>query len=176
MKMNPSDIQHKEFSLALRGYNKKEVRNFLSVISRAYQELLQKNRKLSEKLNILERKLQEYQSREKNIENTLISAQGSASQIIQQSQEKASITIKEAEIKAKKIIEEGRGELNKIKKEMERLSTQKRNFIIRLKELLTYQQELLQFYEEDTSKTNDSTPPLPSSFFSSGKKIVLEED
>jgi len=182
MKITPSYIQKKEFPPALRGYSKTEVRSFLNTIATVYEELLWKNKRLSEKVEVLERKLREYQSKEGEIESLLTSARKNASKIAQESQEKAQFTIKEAEIKATRIVEEGKRKLDEIKREIEKLSAQKRIFLAKFKALLRSQTQLLEFYEEETSlshasdSTSSISSPLPSPFSSTIKKIIFEED
>ena len=172
--MHPSDIKDREFPLALRGYSKKEVKEFLRRTAKILEELLKKNKELSEKRVELQRKLDDYQSKKDQLDELLASAQQKANLLIKQSEEKAHLTIGEAEAMAKKIHQEKDKKLESLQIEIEKLSNRKKLFLSKFRTFLHSQVELLKFYEEDTSE--DSAGPLPSPIFGSVKKVTFEED
>jgi len=180
--IEPSSINKKEFSLALKGYNRKEVRDFLETVTSSYKKLWIENQKLTEKVKILQEKLKVYQLKDKDIDNLISIARENANKIVEEGQEKADFIIKQAEIKANRIVEEGKKKFEQIKKEVDKLCSQKKNLITRLKNLLDSQMEILKFYEEETPSSSNnrkttsffSLSPLPSS--NEFKKIVFEDE
>jgi len=176
MSINPFYIKNKRFSSSLKGYNKKEVEEFLSSIARVFEELLEKNKNLSEKVLELQKKIDEQKTKNEQIEKILSFAKKKADALIKESKERASFTVKEAEIKAQRIREEEEKKLERIKNEIERLSNQKRLFLSKFKALLRSQVELLKFYEEEgTSSEYPSHPPFLS-FLGKIKKVSFEEE
>lgn len=174
--MNPSGIRNKEFSAALRGYNKKEVRIFLDTVAEICERLLKENKDLSKKLGELQKRLDDYKSREERLQTLLASAEKKASLIVQEAQREARIIIKEAEIKVRQMIEEENKKLKNIKLEIEKLSKQKRNFLHQFKTFLSSQAEFLKFFEEGTPLSNNSRSPLPSQTSRLRNKIFFEDD
>lgn len=175
MQVNPEDIKNKKFSSSFKGYNRGEVKEFISSIAQVLEELMEKNRQLSEQIIKLQQKLNNYQSKERQINTLLTSTREKANTLLKQSEEKATFIIKEAEIKAKKMQEEEERKLEKLKDEAKRLSHQKKIFLSKFKTLLRSQIELLKFYEEDSSLKGSNTP-LPFSLSNSIKEVSLEED
>lgn len=149
MNMDSSHIEIPKFKLSLRGYNQREVDQFLTKLNRDYQETVHQNEVLGEEVKQLREEIKEYTSKKARLEDALISAQKSAQLISESSQEQAKLTIKDAEIKANKILEEGERRLEKLKNEIVNLNEQKRLFLIKLKSLIKSHSELLDFYEEE---------------------------
>lgn len=85
MKITPIDIQEKQFHISLRGYNPEEVDTFLDVITGELEILHKENNGLKRKLKEVELKKEtreEPSEIRKIMENTLISAQKIAEDII----------------------------------------------------------------------------------------------
>lgn len=149
MNMDSSHIEIPKFKLSLRGYNPREVDQFLTKLRRDYQEIVHQNEVLGEEVKQLREEIKEYTSKKARLEDALISAQKSAQLISENSQEQAKLTIKDAEIKAHKILEEGERRLEKLRNELVSLNEQKRLFLTKLKSLIKSHSELLDFYEEE---------------------------
>ncbi|MBN2848923.1 MAG: DivIVA domain-containing protein [Coriobacteriia bacterium] len=104
MKLTPLDIHHKEFGHALRGYNEAEVDAFLDQVADELERLFKENIDLSERIEALEDKVRGYQDMERTLHNTLVSAQKSADELMQQTRNEAEAVLREAELKAKEVI------------------------------------------------------------------------
>lgn len=149
MKIHPSEIEIPKFRLSLKGYNHREVDEFIMRLREDYQEIVHQNNVLTEEINELKEQIKGYTSKKERLEDALISAQKSAQLISENSQEQAKLIVKEAEIKAKTILEEGEKKLQELRNEIASLSEQKRLFLTKLKSLITSHSELLNFYEEE---------------------------
>ena len=164
MKLEPSQIEKKEFGLSLRGYNQKEVDQFLIEVGKNYRELIEERKVLLGELGKLKKERELHLSKEKRIEEALISAQRSAELINESSQERAKLIVKEAEIKAKEVVKKDEEKLKRLDYEIEKLERQKRLFIAKLKSLIETHSELLNFYEEKSKEEKVEKP--------SQKKVV----
>ncbi len=169
MKLEPSQIEKKEFGLSLRGYNQKEVDQFLTEIGKNYRELIEERRVLSGELGKLKEERELHLSKEKRIEEVLISAQRSAELINESTQERARLIVKEAEIKAKEVVKKDEEKLKRLGDEIEKLERQKRLFIAKLKSLIETHSELLNFYEEELREEEVVEKP-------SQKKVVKKNN
>jgi len=149
MKIDPSEIEMPKFRLSLKGYNQREVDEFITKLREHYQEIAHQNNVLTEEINELTEEIKGYTSKKERLEDALISAQKSAQLISENSQEQAKLIVKEAEIKAKTILEEGEKKLQELRNEIANLNEQKRLFLTKLKSLITSHSELLNFYEEE---------------------------
>lgn len=149
MKTDPSEIEIPKFRLSLKGYNQREVDQFIAKLREDYQEIVHQNNILTEEINKLTEEIKGYTSKKQRLEDALISAQRSAQLISENSQEQAKLVVKDAEIKARTILEEGEKDLQRLRSEIANLNEQKRLFLTKLKSLITSHSELLDFYEEE---------------------------
>lgn len=122
MKLTPLDIHHKEFRHAMRGYSEEEVDGFLDGVAEEFERLLKENLELTEQIQTLTERLHTYQQMESTINNTLVTAQRSADEVVAKARLEAEGIKREAEGKATVIVHEalqGRqdalGELSKLR-------------------------------------------------------------
>jgi len=166
LKVTPSQIREKKFKISLRGYDKKEVDEFLHSLADLCESLLKTNKDISQELQELRKVMEGYQKEEEKLENLLFSAQRNVQLINKNGQEKAEIMIKEAQIKAEKITSEEEKKRGKLREEILRLSQQKKLFLLKVKSLIKAHSELLDFYEEEPlespSSPSSKSPPYPS--------------
>ncbi|HZD60290.1 MAG TPA: DivIVA domain-containing protein [Anaerolineae bacterium] len=106
MKLTPLDIHNKEFHRAMRGYQEEEVDKFLDEVAQEYEHIFKENIELKEELEEVKQELKNYSGMGKTLQNTLLTAQKSAEEVIAQAQKQAELTIKEAGLKAKEIVQE----------------------------------------------------------------------
>lgn len=158
MKLEPSQIEKREFGLSFRGYNQKEVDQFLIEVGRNCRELIEERGVLLGELEKLKKERELHLSKEKRIEEALISAQRSAELINESSQERAKLIVKEAEIKAKEVVKKDEEKSKRLGDEIEKLERQKRLFIAKLKSLIETHSELLNFYEEKPEEEKAEKP------------------
>jgi cell division initiation protein len=165
MKLTPLDIRKQEFHKTLRGFDPVEVQTFLDMVGEEYEQLLEQNKKLNNRLIELETKLKDYQESEKNLRETLLNVQEVKKQSEESSRKQADLVIKESELKALEIIEMARKQARQMRDEVSMLKTQKESFINRLRQILISQIELLSVLEID-----DALPEEALHFLDNVKK------
>ena len=74
MALTPLDIQNKSFSTKMRGYEKDEVDDFLDMIVRDYEEVIQKNREMDKALKHAEEKLEYFNELKDALNQSIIVA------------------------------------------------------------------------------------------------------
>lgn len=136
MKLTPLDIHHKEFHHALRGYSEEEVDTFLDEVADEFERLFKENIDISEKLEAASAKVRDYQSMEVTLNNTMVSAQRSAEQIVAGANEDASTVLRDAEAKAKELIHAALTEKQKVQGELVRIKQVEEDFRARFRALL----------------------------------------
>ena len=96
MKLTPLDIRKQEFRKTLRGFDPVEVQTFLDMVGEEYEQLLESNKQLNNRLIELETKLKDYQESEKNLRETLLNVQEVKKQSEESSRKQADLVIKES--------------------------------------------------------------------------------
>ena len=160
-----------KFKISFKGYNQREVDEFLDKIERDHKKTIEENKSLYDEIKRLKEEIKKYKSNEEKIREALISAQESSKLISQTSQERAEFIIKNAEIKAERITKENEEKLRKIKEEIIRLNQQKTLFLTKMRSLLQTHSEIIDFYEEEKITKERKQSPLPHS----KKEITFEE-
>jgi cell division initiation protein len=143
-KLTPLDIRRQEFKKAIRGYDVEEVRVFLEMLADQFEEMINENTEMRERLINLEAKVEEYVKNEENLNEILEQTRKLQENTLETLKQKEENIIKEAELKAVEILERARAEARQVREEMQRLQEKKDAFVQRLKYLLQSYIDLIQ--------------------------------
>lgn len=127
MRILPVDILEKKFSRRFRGYNPREVDDFLNEVSKSMGDILLENAAFKEELEKAKERLAYFEKMEAALRDAIVLAQKTADEAIATAHKKAEVIIEEAEDKARKIIDSVQEEKRKIYKEIEELGIQRDN-------------------------------------------------
>ena len=136
MKLTPLDIHHKEFRRSLRGYDEKEVDDFLDGVADEFERLFKENIDQAEKLTEANDQLRRYQVNEQTIQNTMLAAQSSAEHIVNKANADADQVLRDAELKAKEIIHHALQQKQRVAGELVRIKAAEEDFRARFRTLL----------------------------------------
>lgn len=171
--ITPVELDTKVFKRAMRGYNTRDVQEFMDVITRDYDHLYRENRDLKEQLETINTKLLQYQLMEETIRNSMILAQKTSEDVKASADQQASLIIREAQqqsdqIKAKVMneIQEQLHNLALLKNQGEYFKCQYKSFLQGMLELAEKQLDLNIVWENSTHRT------VPEEM---GKKVVPEK-
>ena len=116
--ITPSDIIDKRFSTVKDGgYDAAEVNEFLQACAESYSAVVEENKQLFRKMEILAKKIEEYRDEEDSIKSALITAQKTANAITKQAKDGAESVLTESTEKAQKIVQDAKEKANGIVKE-----------------------------------------------------------
>ncbi len=113
----PIDIDKKEFSRDKRGYNSREVDEFLDIIVADYEKVLNDNRAMAHKIKALEKQLEEAQKDDNAMLDTLETAKKLMADISASAERRAEIMIRDAEIEADNILLDAKVTVRKLNDE-----------------------------------------------------------
>ena len=116
--ITPLDIQNKEFKKSFRGYNAKNVDEFLDAINEDYEKLYKENIELKDKVNMLADQIRQYNTLEETLKNTLVVAQTTADEVTSAARQKAENIIEDAENQRQRLISLAREDVRNIKMNM----------------------------------------------------------
>jgi cell division initiation protein len=159
MKRTPLDVRHQEFSNALSGYSKKDVREFLMGVAEDLEEYERGTRNNQERIAQLEAQVNELRQGEETLKRAVVSAERISNEMKLNAEREASLRIKNAEHQAQTLLQEAENQkeqllreaLNKardIRVEMERLRSQRSMFASQFK-------AMLQSYMENIDRGED---------------------
>lgn len=157
--LSPLDIRKHEFRKKLRGFDPEEVIAFLDIISMEYENLVQQNSMLNEKLAMMDNQLKKFRSIETTLQETLLSAERSREETVKTAKKQAEVIVREAEVKAAQIIDGGHNALVRIRSSFNELKMHKDTYLAKLKTLVNTQAELFRQYSFSEEKAFEKVEP-----------------
>ena len=100
----PIDIDKKEFSRDKRGYNSREVDEFLDIIVADYEKILNDNRSMAHKIKALEKQLEEAQKDDNAMLDTLETAKKLMADISASAERRAELMMRDAELEVENML------------------------------------------------------------------------
>src|SRR4029450_2833564 len=100
MNVSPLDLRQQRFSNALRGFDKVEVTSFLMAVADDYEQALRETEKLRQEMARLEGIVGSHREQERNLQNTLMTAQKLAEDMRQNAEEEARRIVREAQTRS----------------------------------------------------------------------------
>lgn len=179
------DIQNKEFKKnKIGGYNIEEVNDFLEQVIKAYQDVLNENYALKDKVNVLNESVQYYRTMESTIQNVLVLADKTAQDTKAAAYEKAEQIKKEADERAEKItslaeervsriIDQGRQEAFDLGQKVDEIKRQYLTYKTQFKQLIQAQAEFLEQGDERMVAMQDD---LARAFTKFQEETALKEE
>ena len=120
MKLSPLDIQHHEFSNAMRGYDKVQVRDFLDGAAEALETTLRENQTLKAELGKRNELIAELRSGESELRRAVVSAERLGSELKARAQDDAERVLQDARNERAVILRDAERELRELKAEAAR--------------------------------------------------------
>ena len=136
MKITPLDIQHKVFETQFRGYEKRQVDQFLEEVAETVESLTRENTVLKEKMSSKDDELLNLKKTESTLTNTLMSTQTFVDQLKRGAERDAELIVKEAELKAEEILAQSRTDLMELRRMIADLRRQRALVLERLRSTL----------------------------------------
>jgi cell division initiation protein len=153
--ITPVDLETIVFKRGLRGYNVREVQDFMTRITADYEHIYRENRDLKEQVDALNTKLSQYQIMEESLRNAVILAQRTADELKVTAQQRADVIVREAvqqgeQVKVR-IREEVQTELQNLavlKNQVELFKAQFKSFLNSLLQIADRQMDMGDIWEK----------------------------
>ena len=155
MKVTPLDLRQQRFKTVMRGYDRGEVQAFLLEVSDDYENALRDNERLRQEVVKLEAVLGEHRGQERNLRNTLLTAQKLADEIKDNAQKEASLTVREAEGQRDLILQKAQARFEDVQREIEALRMKRREVENELEGLVRTLNTTLEFIREQDERARD---------------------
>ena len=121
MALTPVEIRHLKVGKGLFGYSKDETDRLLTEIADSFEDVWRDRADLADKIERLEADLGRYKDTESLLRSTLVSAEKTASEQLEQARREAEIIVKEAHGEARQVTRDSLGELERLQAEARRL-------------------------------------------------------
>ena len=141
--LTPMDIHNKEFGKSIRGFDCDEVNEFLNEVVQAYEILYRENREMTDKVEQMEKRLNQYESTEETMRNTLVLAQETGENVKEAARKEADLILQNAEQQRKLILEDANRALREAEAKYATIANEMAVFRAKVESILTAQLQLL---------------------------------
>ena len=161
MKVTPLDLRQQRFKTVMRGYDRGEVQAFLLEVADDYENALRENDKLRQDISKLDAVLGEHRGQERNLRNTLLTAQKHADDVKENAQAEAAIIVREAEGRADLLLQKSQARLDDVQREIDGLRMKRREVETSLEATISTLRSSLEFVREQERRERGETNVVP---------------
>jgi cell division initiation protein len=155
MKVTPLDLRQQRFKTVMRGYDRGDVQAFLLEVADDYENALRENDRLRQDVVKLEAVLGEHRGQERNLRNTLLTAQKHADDVRENAQTEAGLIIREAEGQRDLLLQKAQARLEDVQREIEGLRMKRREVENDIESLIRTLNTTLEFIRDQDSRSRD---------------------
>jgi cell division initiation protein len=127
MRISPLDMRQQRFRGAMRGYDRTEVVAFLTEAADDYEHAMREIDRLRGDLMRMEALLAEHREREKNLRDTLLTAQRLSDDMKEIAQSEAKMIVREAQGRADLLLQKAQGRLEELDHDVNELKLRRRD-------------------------------------------------
>ena len=155
MKVTPLDLRQQKFRTAMRGYDRAEVESFLNETADDYEQALRDADRLRDELARAQASLDEHRESERNLRNTLLTAQRLADEIKQQAEAEGKRLVREAEGRSDLMLSKTQSRLEEVQREIDGLRLKRRDVENSLESTIATLRNALEFVREQEQRERD---------------------
>jgi cell division initiation protein len=150
MKITPLDIRQKRFETGMRGFDRTEVELFLELVAVEFEEVVKENISVKQELQRASMRIDEYQERERALQETMVTAQRISEDVRAQAKKEAEIIVAEAEHQAEKIVHTAHQKLVQVVEDINELKRQRIQFESQVRGVIDGHLKLLEHFRRGT--------------------------
>ena len=155
MNVSPLDLRQQRFRTGFRGFDRVEVASFLAAVADDYEQALRETDRLRQDLARMEAVLNEHRECEKNLQNTLMTAQKLADDIKANADLEARRIIREAEGRSDLLLEKTQSRLEDIQREIDGLKLKRRDVETSLESTIQTLRNTLEYVREQEARERE---------------------
>ena len=159
--LTPLDVRKKrgDFRKSMRGYDPQEVDTFLDLVAMRMEELVKDTIGLRERAELLQVQVDTQSSRERAVQEALVTAQAVREDMREQSRREAGLALREAEVEAGKVISDADRVLEERRVALEEVERKRVRFLRAFRALLERELDVV-VVEEGRSPLDDTAVEL----------------
>ena len=155
MKVTPLDLRQQRFRTVFRGFDRAEVTALLHEIAEEYESALLEVDRLRQDAIRMEERLAEHREHEKNLRNTLMTAQKLADDIKVNAEHQAQTIIKEAESRSDLLLQKTQARLEDVQREIDGLRLKRRDVEASIEATIASLRNAIDFVHEQEQRDRE---------------------
>jgi cell division initiation protein len=155
MKVSPLDLRQSRFRKAFRGFDRAEVMALLAEVADDYEHALREVDKLRQEVSKMEALLEQHREHERDLRNTLVTAQKLSEDIHANADAQARQIMREAEGRSDLLLQKTQARLEDVQREIDGMRMKRREVENTLESTITSLQGTLEFIRELEQRERD---------------------
>ena len=155
MKVTPLDLRQQKLTVVFRGYDRNEVDALLNEVADDYERALRETDRLHQELARTESLIAEHREHERNLRNTLLTAQRLSDEIREHAEQEARRIVEEAESRAELVLQQSQGRIDDLQREIDGLKLKRRDVEASLQSTIAALRNALDFVHEQDQKERE---------------------
>jgi cell division initiation protein len=155
MKVTPLDLRQQRFKSVMRGFDRDEVTQFLAEVADDYEQALRDAERVREDLGKTQAQLDELREHERNLRNTLLTAQRLADEIRGSAEQEAKRITREAESRADLVIQKAQARLEDVQREVDNIRLKRKDAESTLESTIATLRNSLEFIRSQDAKERE---------------------
>ena len=166
MNVSPLDLRQQRFRSSFRGFDKVEVTAFLAAVADDYEQALRETDRLRQDVTRLEALIGEHREHEKNLRNTLMTAQKLAEdikanaddeskRITRHSEEEATRIVRDAESRSDLLLDKTQARLEDVQREIDGLKLKRKDVETTIEATIQTLKNTLEYVREQEQRDRD---------------------
>ena len=139
----------------MRGYDRGEVQAFLLEVADDYENALRDNDKLRQDVAKLDAVLGEHRGQERNLRNTLLTAQKLGDEMKEHAQAEAALILREADGRADLLLQKAQSRLEDVQREIDGLRMKRREVENDIESLVRTLTSTLEFIRDQDARSRE---------------------
>ncbi len=161
MKLSPVNIKRQEFSKSVRGFDTREVADFLEKVAGELESAIKENETLRRTIDQLNFEVERYKTIEDSLQKALIAAQESSGLALQKAYDEAAQIVKNAEEEAERLTAGSAERALELQKNIAALEERRAWLISRLTAMIETQEDILGIREVESKAEEEQPAPIP---------------
>ena len=155
MKVTPLDLRQQRFKGVMRGFDRDEVTAFLNEVAEDYEQALREADRLRDDLARAQASLEEHREHERNLRNTLLTAQKLADEIRGNAESDAKRIVREAEGRADLLLQKAQARLEDVQREIDGLRLKRKDVEASLESTISALRNSLDFIKQQDTRERE---------------------
>ena len=155
MKVSPLDLRQQRFRKVFRGFDRAEVMALLTEVADDYEFALREVDRQRQDLSKMEALLNEHREHERNLRNTLLTAQKLSDEIHEAAQQQARQILQEAEGRSDLLLQKTQARLEDVQREIDGMKMKRREVETSIESTIASLRNTLEFVREQEQRERD---------------------
>ena len=160
MKIMPIEIQQQQFKVRFRGFDVREVDNFLEQLTDTFELLQQENKNAQDEIRRLKLESRGYKEREETFKRAMLNSQKVLDQMKENARKSAELIVADAEVKAEKILNRAHKRLSQLHDDIAELKRQRIQIEVQIRSTIEAHTKLLEIGNEGMKAMDEEDAKL----------------